>query len=27
MSNGNKRTNMETGEDMKNRANMKKEGK
>jgi len=27
MSNGNKRSNMEPGEDMKNRANMKKEGK
>ena len=27
MSNGNKRTNREPGEDMKNRANMKKEGK
>jgi len=27
MANGNKRTNMEPGEDMKNRANMKKEGK
>ena len=26
MSNGNKRSNMEPGEDMKNRANMKKEG-
>ena len=27
MLNGNKRSNMEPGEDMKNRANMKKEGK
>ena len=26
ISNGNKRSNMEPGEDMKNRANMKKEG-
>ena len=27
ISNGNKRTNMEPGEDIKNRENMKKEGK